>query len=98
MIGHVNSYLKIINNQVIYKFEWISDENDKLDITVPVKGIYRLTLISLTKFDITSSNSVGVNNTISTIIDKDKPEQFAINNNTVIRLKIPRCLEFITEI
>ena len=80
-------------------FEWISDNNDKLDITVPVKGIYRLTLISLYKFDIISSNSVGVNNTISTIIDKDKPERFTITNPTIntVRAKVTWCIEFISK-
>ena len=47
-------------------------------MTASVKGIYRLTIVSLKQFNISSSSSYGVNNVISTIFDAGTPERFTI--------------------
>jgi hypothetical protein len=58
-------------------FEW-TPTNNMLLINSTVKGIYRLTLVSRTQFNISSLGSSGVNNVISVIIEKDATQRVTI--------------------
>ena len=92
-------------NNVVYtiqhgSFEW-TPTNNKLDITATVKGIYRLTLVTpLAQLNISSSSSSGVNNTISTIIDKDTTEKFTITatDKNLIRVSATWYVEFVADL
>jgi hypothetical protein len=95
---------KSIVNNVIYtiqygSFAW-TPTNNILNITAAVKGIYRLTIVSPTQFNISSSSSSGVNNTISTIIDKDTTEQFTITtaDRNLVRVSVTWYVEFVVDL
>jgi hypothetical protein len=91
-------------NNVVYTIQsgfldWTS-ENNILNITAAVKGIYRLTLVSSTQFNISSRSSSGINNVISTIIDKDKTERFTITStdNNLARASVTWYVEFVVDL
>jgi hypothetical protein len=71
-------------NNIVYTLQWDSfvwgPTSNVLYIKTAVRGIYRLTLVSPTQFNISSLSSSGVNNVISTIIDADTTERFTITS------------------
>jgi ribonuclease HI len=80
-------------------FIWDAVRSNILSYKAIIKGIYRLTLISPTQFNISSSSSYGVNN-ISTIIDKDATERFTITSTdaNLARGSVTWYIEFIAEL
>ena len=74
--------------------------NNILYINAAVKGIYRLTLVSRTQFNISSLSSSGVNNVISTIIDKDATEPFTITStdNNLDSTSVTWYVEFVVDL
>jgi hypothetical protein len=80
-------------------FVWAVTSNI-LPYTATVKGIYRLTLISPIQFNISTPSSSGVNNVISTIIDKDATERFTITSTdaNLARASVTWYIEFIAEL
>ena len=91
-------------NNIVYtiqhgSFMW-TPTNNILNVTAAVKGIYRLTIVSPTQFNISSSSSSGVNNTVSTIIDKDVSEQFTITtaDRNLARVSTTWYVEFVVDL
>ncbi|KAL3859055.1 hypothetical protein ACJMK2_009291 [Sinanodonta woodiana] len=76
-------------------FVWAVTSNI-LPYTATVKGIYRLTLVSPTQFNISTPSSSGVNNVISTIIDKDATERFTITSTDAHLARASQNYEYIT--
>ena len=89
---------------VVYTLRWGSFiwtlENNTVDINAAVKGIYRLTLVSPTQFNISSLSSSGVNNVISTIIDAGTNERFTIRNTdtNLARASVTWYVEFVADL
>ncbi len=51
-----------------------------VDVSISIRGVYRLTIVSPNQFNISSSSSKGINNVISTIIDAGTYERFTITS------------------
>ena len=79
--------------------DWTPKQNI-IDVSVSVKGVYRLTIVSLKQFNISSSSSRGVNNVISTIIDAGTYERFVITSTdaNLDKASFTWYLEFVAEL
>jgi hypothetical protein len=79
--------------------DWEPKKNT-IRLTVSVKGIYRLTIVSPNQFNISSSSSYGYNNVISTIIDVEEIKQFLITSTdaNLAETSFTWYLEFITDV
>ena len=94
-------FSKIVYTLQSGSFVW-TPTNNLLYTNAAVKGIYRLTLVSPPRiqFNIPSLSSSGVNNVISTIINKDATEPFTITSTdaNLDRASVTWYVEFVVDL
>jgi hypothetical protein len=80
-------------------FEWTTTNNIIL-INSTVKGVYRLTLVSQTQFNLSSLGSSGVNNVISVIIEKDATQRVTVTrtDDKLDNVSMAYYVEFVAEL
>ncbi len=78
-IPHEKNIKNITYTIISGSLDWTPKINI-VDVSISIRGVYRLTIVSPNQFNISSSSSKGINNVISTIIDAGTYERFTITS------------------